>query len=62
MATSDLISREAAVREALRCYRGAREAVRRCREAGDDLDTLAFEGQREAFRWMTMAPDDAAGV
>lgn len=55
MATTDLISREAAVREALRCYRDAREAVRRCREAGDDLGTLAFEGQKEAFRWMTMA-------
>ena len=55
MATSDLISREAAVREALRCYRDARETVRRCREAGGDFGTLAFEGQKEAFRWMTMA-------
>lgn len=54
MATSDLISREAAVREALRCYRGAQEAVRHCREAEDDFGTLAFEGQKEAFRWMVM--------
>lgn len=54
MATTDLISREAAVREALRCYRGAREAVRQCREAEDDFGTLAFEGQKEAFRWMVM--------
>lgn len=55
MGTSDLISREAAVREALRCYLGAREAVRRCREAEDDFGTLAFEGQKEAFRWTVMA-------
>ena len=54
MAKTDLISREAAVREALRCYLGAREAVRRCREAEDDFGTLAFEGQKEAFRWMVM--------
>ena len=55
MATGDLISRESAVREALRCYRGAQEAVRQCREAVDDFGTLAFEGQKEAFRWMVMA-------
>lgn len=55
MEKTDLISRESAVREALRCYRDAREAVRQCREAEDDFGTLAFEGQKEAFRWMTMA-------
>lgn len=55
MATGDLISRESAVREALRCYRDAREAVRQCREAEDDFGTLAFEGQKEAFRWTVMA-------
>ena len=54
MATTDLISREAAVREALRCYRGAQETVRRCREAEYDFGALAFEGQKEAFRWMVM--------
>lgn len=50
----DLISRETAVREALRCYRGAQEAVRQCREAEDDIGVLAFSGQKEAFRWMVM--------
>lgn len=55
MAASDLISREAAVREALRCYRGAQEAVRQCRDAEDDFGTLAFEGQKEALSWMVMA-------
>ena len=55
MAKTDLISREAAVREALRCYRGAQEAVRHCRESEDDLSVLAFSGQREAFRWTVMA-------
>ena len=54
MAARDLISREAAVREALRIYRDARETVRKCREAEDDFGTLAFEGQMEAFRWMVM--------
>ena len=54
MTKTDLISREAAVREELRCYLGAREAVRRCREAEDDFGTLAFEGQKEAFRWTVM--------
>lgn len=53
--STDLISREAAVREALRCYRGAQEAVRQCREAEDDIGVLAFSGQKEAFRWMVMA-------
>ena len=54
MAARDLISREAAVREALRIYRDARETVRKCQEAEDDFGTLAFEGQMEAFRWMVM--------
>ena len=54
MRTCNLISRADAVREALRLYRDAREAVRRCREAEDDFGTLAFEGQQEAFRWMVM--------
>lgn len=54
MATSDLISRAAAVREALRCYRGAQEAVRQCREAYNELGVIAFSGQKESFRWMVM--------
>lgn len=62
MATTDLISREAAVREALRCYRGAQEAVRQCREAEDDFGTLAFEGQKEAYPLDDDGADDAAGV
>lgn len=54
MATGDLISRESAVREALGLYRDAQQSVRKCREAEDDFGTLAFEGQKEAFRWMVM--------
>lgn len=54
MRTCNLISRADAVREALRLYRDARETVRKCREAEDDFGTLAFEGQKEAFRWMVM--------
>ena len=54
MEASDLISRAAAVREALRLYRDVRETVRKCQEAADDFGTLAFEGQKEAFRWMVM--------
>ena len=55
MATTDLISREAAVREALRCYRGAQEGVRQCQEAKNEIGVLAFSGQRESFRWTVMA-------
>lgn len=54
MRTCNLISREDAVREALRLYRDVRETVRKCREAEDDFGTLAFGGQKEAFRWMVM--------
>ena len=54
MRTCNLISRADSVREALRLYRDARETVRKCREAEDDFGTLAFEGQKEAFRWMVM--------
>ena len=56
MATTDLISREAAVREALRCYRGAQEAVRQCREAEDDFGTLVVESFLMAmaeYAWMS---------
>ena len=54
MATTDLISREAAVREALGLYRDAQQSVRKCREEEDDFGFLAFSGQKEAFRWMAM--------
>ena len=54
MRTCNLISRADAVREALRFYQDARETVRKCREAEDDFGTLAFECQKESFRWMAM--------
>lgn len=52
MGERNLISRSAAVRDALRLYRDARESARDFREAEDDFATLAFESQMEAFRWM----------
>ena len=54
MRTCNLISRADAVREALRFYQDARETVRKCREAEDDFGTLAFECQKESFRWMAL--------
>ena len=54
MRTCNLISRADAVREALRFYQDARETVRKCREAEDNFGTLAFECQKESFRWMAM--------
>ena len=54
MRTGNLISRDDAVREALRLYRDAQQSVQKCREEEDDFGFLAFSGQKEAFRWMAM--------